>query len=182
VHAGATTRVPSDASRSSAGAAGWTGRHPLVDAQLADPDAKADHHQVVYSEGDAAGFVAEEARRQGPRPFARLTGLPLKVAERAALGRPISVANVERAIQVLCSEPDVRRCALEGCEAPVYRPNARFCSKAHADRSRQATKRRAERADPFASVPPCRECGALMLGTADVGSGLCSDCAKGEIP
>jgi hypothetical protein len=182
VHAGATTRVPSDASRSSAGAAGWTGRHPLVDAQLADPDAKADHHQVVYSEGDAAGFVAEEARRQGPRPFARLTGLPLKVAERAALGRPISVANVERAIQVLCSEPDVRRCALEGCEAPVYRPNARFCSKAHADRSRQATKRRAERADPFASVPPCRECGAHMLGTADVGSGLCSDCAKGEIP
>ncbi len=152
----------------------------VVDAQLADPDADAGH-QVVYSEGDAASYVAEMAGRLGPRPFARLTGLALKVAERAALGRPISAARVERALGALAQGGQVdRRCALDGCEEPVSRPNARYCSRAHADRAYRA-RRRAARPDPYADVPVCRGCGALMLGGANTGTGLCSDC-KGESP
>ena len=155
----------------------------LVDARLADPDAVAYDHQALYAGGDAAGFVAEEARRAGPRPFARLTGLALKVAERAALGQPISADNVERALAALCSEPGVRRCALEGCEAPVPRPNARFCSKAHADRAyraRRSDRRQRGVSDPYAAIPTCTACGVLMLGGADTGTGLCIDCNEGD--
>jgi hypothetical protein len=118
----------------------------LIDAQLADPNARAEDHQVVYSEGDPAGFVAERARRLGPRPFARLTKLPIRVAERAALGRPISTANVERALAMLASAvvDEGRRCALEGCDLLVSRPNARYCCPAHGDRAYRI--RRAARA------------------------------------
>ena len=158
----------------------------LVDAQLADPDAEVGDHQVVYSEGDTAGFVAEEARRMGPRPFARLTGLALKVAERAALGQPISPANVEKAIQALTNGSRAgRSCALDGCDAPVMRPNAHYCTKAHADRAyrqRRAASRRRRVPDPYAGLPSCSVCGALMAGAADTGTGVCSDCSKGEIP
>ncbi|MGH8995139.1 MAG: hypothetical protein ACRDYB_03750, partial [Acidimicrobiales bacterium] len=158
----------------------------LVDAQLADPDAEVGDHQVVYSEGDPAGFVAEEARRMGPRPFARLTGLPLKVAERAALGQPISAANVEKAVQALAKSSGVdRTCALDGCDTRVMRPNARYCSKAHADRAyrqRRAASRPGRAPDPYADLPSCRLCGALVLGAADTGTGLCCDCAQGGTP
>ncbi len=142
----------------------------LVDARLADADTRADDAQVLYDEGDAAGFVAETARHLGPRPFARLTGLALKVAERAALGQPISSRNVERAIEALGSPCPERRCALSGCERPVPRPNARYCSAAHADRAYR--QRKAHRAlPPGASV--CQNCGALRFG--DV-AGPCPAC------
>lgn len=141
----------------------------LVDARLADPDAAADDHQVLYGEDDAPGFVAEEARRLGPRPFARLTGLPLKVAERAALGRPISAANVERAMEALGSPCPERRCALPGCEQPVPRPNARYCTTTHADRAYRL--RKAQAPPPGASV--CGTCGAVRFG--DV-AGPCPAC------
>ncbi len=143
----------------------------LIDAQLADPNAMAEDHQVRYDEGDPAAFVAEQARHLGPRPFARLTGLPIRVAERAALGRPISKANVERALVALISDSSTKRpCALDGCEKQVSRPNARFCSKTHRDAAYR--ERRA-----LHGPPTCGSCGALMLGAADAGSGLCVDCA-----
>lgn len=153
----------------------------VVEAQLADPAAEAAGTQVVYSEGDAAGYVAEVAGRLGPRPFARLTGLPLKVAERAALGRPISAASVEKALGALGDDSHVeRRCAVDGCEEPVTRPNTRYCSGAHADRAyRSRRARRRTGPDPYADVPVCRGCGALMVGAADSGTGLCSDCQGG---
>ena len=154
----------------------------LIDARLADPEARAGDHQVVYSGGDPSAVVAERARQMGKRAFGRLTALPATVAERAARGQPISADNVERALAALCSEPGVRRCALEGCEAPVPRPNARFCSKAHADRAYRA--RRSDRSqrrvsDPYAAIPTCAACGVLMLGGADTGTGLCIDCSEG---
>ena len=143
----------------------------LIDAQLADPDARAEDHQVLYSEGDAGAFVAEAARRIGPRPFARLTGLPLRVAERAALGRPISAASVERAVAALTGpRSSKRRCALEGCEAPVSRPNARYCTRAHGDRAYRLRKAR-RAAPPGPSV--CATCGAVRVG--DV-AGPCPAC------
>lgn len=155
----------------------------LIDAQLADPSARAADHQVTYSEGDAAAFVTDEARRMGKRAFARLTGLPATVAERAALGLPISAANVERALQVLTRHRNDRLCALDGCEQPVLRPNAHYCSKAHADRAyrqRRRARPASKAADPFATVPTCASCGAYMRGAADAGTGLCVDCAEGR--
>lgn len=142
----------------------------LVDAQLADPDARADDVQVLYSPGDAAGFVAETARHLGPRRLARLTGLPLKVAERAALGQTISQRNVERAIEALGDPCPERPCALSGCERPVSRPNARYCTPAHADRAYRL--RKAHRDAP-AGATVCPACGALRYGDA---SGPCPAC------
>lgn len=149
----------------------------LIDAQLADPDARAEDHQVLYGAGDPEAFVAEQARRLGPRPFARLTGLPIRVAERAALGRPISATSVERAVAALTGpRTSQRRCALEGCEEPVSRPNARFCSKAHRDASYR--RRRATTRESADALPTCTSCGSYMLGAADTGSGICADCAE----
>lgn len=146
----------------------------LIDAQLADPNARPEDHQVVYSEGDPASFVAERARRLGPRPFARLTRVSLTVTKRLILGRPISAANVEKAILALTggTGADGRVCALDGCERRVTRPNARYCSKAHRDATYR--QRASERPD---AVPTCASCGAFMLGAADTGRGLCADCA-----
>lgn len=156
----------------------------LIDAQLADPEARPEDHLVVYTEGDAAGLVADEARRLGPRQLARLTGLSLKVAERAALGQPISPTNVERALHALIGRRDAgRRCALSGCEELVTRPNALYCTKVHADRAYRQ-RRRGQRAamapDPFSGVPTCAACGSYMRGAADTRTGLCADCAEGE--
>ena len=151
----------------------------VVDALLADPDGEATDYEVVYGEGAPGAYVAERAGQMGKRAFARRTGLPATVAGRAARGLPISAANVERALSALCSDPNVRRCALDGCEAPVARPNAKFCSKAHADRAYRA-RRRPSRPDPYASVLECRDCGCLMLGAADTGTGVCADCCEGE--
>lgn len=117
----------------------------LVDAQLADSNVRAQDVQVVYSPGDVAGFVTDAARRLGPRPFARLTGLSLKVAERAALGRRVSPKSLERALGALTTPTGdhARRCDLDGCDEPVPRPNARYCCRAHADRAYR--RRRAKR-------------------------------------
>ena len=71
----------------------------LIDARLANANAAVSEHQLVYDEGDPAAFVAEEARRLGPRPFARRTGLALTVAKRAVAGKPISPRNVEQALR-----------------------------------------------------------------------------------
>ncbi len=154
----------------------------LIDAQLVDPEARAEDHQVVYSAGDPAAFVAAHARRLGPRPFARLTGLPLKVAERVALGQPISDANVAQALHSLTEGRVAEgQCELVGCEQPVPRPNARYCSRAHADRAYRERRRRrstSQALDPYAGVPRCGACGSLMLGDADTGTGVCSDCAE----
>lgn len=157
----------------------------LIDARLADPGAVAVDHQALYSEGDATSFVTELAQSLGKRAFARRFGVPLKTAERLALGRRPSSRTVRRVISTLGHEATARPCALVGCEAPVARPNARFCSKTHADRayrSRRTTRRAAARSDPFAGVPVCTCCGALMVGAADTGTGLCADCAEGKSP
>ncbi len=156
----------------------------LIDAQLADPTARAEDHQVTYSEGAALTFVGEQAQRLGKRAFARLTGLPATVAERAAVGLPIAAGSVEQALLVLTGRRGTeRRCSLDGCGEPVPRPNARYCSKAHADRAYRERRRgrtALKARDPFAAIPTCGSCGALMLGAADTGTGLCVDCAEGR--
>ncbi len=113
----------------------------LVDARLADPEASAEEHQVLYTQGDAVGAVIELARSMGKRPFARRFGIPLKTAERLARGAKPSQATVARVLTRLAQETTGPSCALSGCDAPVPRPNARYCSKAHADRAYRAGRR-----------------------------------------
>jgi hypothetical protein len=73
----------------------------LIDAQLADPSARAIDHEVVYSEGDAAGFVREEVERLGPTGFQDRYGIPVDTTDKIAAGSRPSAASVRRALEVL---------------------------------------------------------------------------------
>ncbi len=142
--------------------------------------------RTIHREARRLSAVNRAASAEGPRGFARRTGLPLRVAERAALGKPISVRNVAKALEVLGShDPSDRRCALDGCEETVRRPNAQYCSKAHRDRAyRLRRKARANaphgarrtpkpKPDPFEGLPTCAYCDTVLLGLA-AERGTCS--------
>jgi hypothetical protein len=108
----------------------------LVDARLAGSTAPASEHQVVYDEGDPAGFVVDEVKRLGPAHFARRYGVPERTARGIANGRRPSKATVHRVLRALrLATDETRRCALDSCEEAVWRPNARYCTPAHADRA-----------------------------------------------
>jgi hypothetical protein len=144
----------------------------LIDAQLAEADADPDDFTVVYDEGDPGAYVAAEARQHGPCAFARRTGLAPKAAERAARGKPISPANAAKALAGLGRNPVTRQCALDGCEHPVLRPNATYCSKAHRDRAwRQRKRGEVVSSRP---EPACPHCDAVVVATSD---GVCPVCS-----
>jgi hypothetical protein len=132
----------------------------------------------VYEEAQGLALVQREARRLGKRAFARRSGLALSAAERAARGRPISRANVDRALAALVTNDVGCACAAAGCSNPVLRPNALYCSKAHRDRAYR--QRRADHIDSgpelHGGAPCCAVCGAIMLGAADRGDGICLTC------
>jgi hypothetical protein len=146
----------------------------LIDARLADPTASTKDHQIVTDDGDVAGFVAEMAEHLGPRPFERRTGVSRSAAQRAAANRTMSRQNQARAVRALQMTGDSVRCALEGCEQPVPRPNAHYCCRAHSDAAYR--QRRRQRKAPDVDGPTCTKCGALMFAGADGGQGLCVDC------
>ncbi|MDA8313065.1 MAG: hypothetical protein M0Z46_21105 [Actinomycetota bacterium] len=100
----------------------------LIDALLADPEARAEDHQVTYNPGDPGGFVRDLARRIGPRPVARATGLPLKTCERLALGSTSPDEPTIRTVLDAVASGAVAptRCAV--CGADVWRPGATYCS------------------------------------------------------
>jgi len=164
----------------------------LIDARLADHGAVAEDHQARYPGGDAAGYVGDLAASMGKHAFARRFSVPLKTAERLARGCRPSPRTLRRVLSALGREgPAPTHCALEGCDLPVVRPNARYCSKSHADRAYRARKagpnrrpssRRSPTSDPYADIPACGRCGALMAGAAHAGAGLCIDCTDGGVP
>lgn len=84
-----------------------------------------------YDEPDGARLraVQEAARQEGPRAFARRTGLPSSVAARAAAGAAISRASVERALAAPAAGP-MRTCEC-GCGGELRRLNQRWLSNAH---------------------------------------------------
>ncbi|MGH9291924.1 MAG: hypothetical protein ACRD0B_00200 [Acidimicrobiales bacterium] len=98
--------------------------------------------------GDAARrllFVQRRAQAMGTRAFARRTRLPLTIAKRAALGRPVSARNVAKVLRALrYADETTPRCP--ECDAPVVgrRKGATYCSRRCQDRG--AKRRRAERA------------------------------------
>jgi hypothetical protein len=108
----------------------------LIDARLAGSTAPASELQVVYNDGDAARFVADEAKRLGATVFARRYGVPERTARGITGGRTPSKTTVRRVLRSLrVVTEETRRCALDGCDAPVWRPNGRYCIPAHADRA-----------------------------------------------
>jgi hypothetical protein len=98
----------------------------------------------VHQEADRLGAMQEEAKRLGPCTLSRLTGLPLRVAERASAGKPISARNVSKALAALNRLDRSRqpRCVAQGCQEPVTRRGARY----HAPICRDQEKKRRKRA------------------------------------
>jgi hypothetical protein len=136
----------------------------------------------VYEEAKGLAAVQREARRLGKRAFARRSGLAPSAAERAVRGRPISPSNVDRALAALGTNDVGRTCAVTGCSNAVPRPNALYCSKAHRDRAYR--QRRTDHIDAApdlqSGAPCCAACGAIMLGAADRGDGICLTCDEGS--
>jgi hypothetical protein len=129
----------------------------IIDADIDGlPGDRARFRPVYDPAGDAdrrLAFVQKRAKALGKRAFARRTGLPLKVAERAALGQPIADRNVRRALKALrFVDASTPRCP--ECGRPVLgrRGGSIYCSERH--RGRAAKRRRVERlaTDPGARI------------------------------
>jgi hypothetical protein len=113
----------------------------LIDADINGLPGDLLARRPTYEDAERLAVVQTRGRALGKRGLARLTGLPLKVAERAALGQQISRRNVTRALQQLDVE-EARCCGLDGCEDLVIRANATYCSP----RCRETAKKRRQRA------------------------------------
>jgi hypothetical protein len=156
----------------------------VIDAVL-DGSGDLAVRRPVYDDGERLSLVQSLARSIGPRPFSRRTGLAPKVAERAALGRPISSRNVARALVALGVEPSTPTCGLDGCEEPVPRPNARYCTAAHRKVAVRVRAREAQlivahphEPDSLDHLPRCSGgCGTVLIGAA-ARRGTCSRCAE----
>ena len=148
----------------------------------------------IHQDANRLAAVQSAALEIGPRAFSRLTGLPLKVAERASLGKPISASNVTKALRALKQDPAGRHptCAVEGCTELIARPNQRYCSpackakayrlsvKQKAERIAKAPKRKGKPANPVPELKPVENlchCGTALFG-AGARRGTCSTCAK----
>jgi len=138
----------------------------LVDAQLADPTARAIDHEVVYSEGDASSFIRDEVKRLGPTGFFAHYGVPVDTADKVAAGRRPSPATIRRVLAALRTAETSRPCALDGCDVGVGRRNQLYCSKAHRDRGyRLGQKALRQVLAPFDELA-CPGCGTVLLGAA----------------
>ena len=112
----------------------------LIDADAAGLPGDLAVARPVYNDGERLEAVQRWARAIGPRPFARRTGLALKVAERAALGRPIAARSVRRALRALrVADGSTPRCPVD--DRPIFRSGARFCSPRCRNRAAKARQR-----------------------------------------
>jgi hypothetical protein len=117
---------------------------PMIDAQLDGLPGDVRERQVLYENAERILVLQHIAASLGPRRFARRSGLPLKVAERAALGKPLSRRNVTKGLRAFRMNGDEKPCALPGCTRTVSRPNALYCSPSHAKRAYRMRKRETE--------------------------------------
>jgi hypothetical protein len=120
----------------------------ILEAELVGPDDDTSGIRAVYDRGDPARFVHRYARQVGKRAFAaqmEAAGLamPLKTAERVALGRQLRASTVAGILGTLRAPiQGDRRCGLEGCETWVWRRGAQYCHPRH----REVAKKRRQRA------------------------------------
>lgn len=98
----------------------------LIDAMLADPEARAEDHQVVYDGGDPAGLVGELVQALGRRPFAAAFEVPLRTVHDLGRGAHPDEVTIERVLDGLATGVVAqRRCP--GCGEPTWR-QAGYCS------------------------------------------------------
>jgi hypothetical protein len=98
-------------------------------------------YRATYGDADRLRAVQVAVREIGPRAFARVTGLAVRVAERAALGKRISNANVTRALRTLPKLAEKVPCCPVDAR-PVLRADGIYCST----RCRETAKKRRQRA------------------------------------
>lgn len=120
----------------------------------------------LYDDGDPLAFVHAEAKRLKKRAFARRANLPPTTAERLARGLSVNTRTVEAAMRALLSEGLVESCAIDGCEKPVPRPNAVYCTPAHQDRAYRDRRSRRRTESTVPSAPTCSTCGLVLVGEA----------------
>lgn len=150
----------------------------VIDADL-DGASDPEDERPVYDRGQRLAGIQNLAAAWGPSEFRRRTGLALSVAHRAAAGRRISDRNIEKALRNLRISAVSRRCALDGCDEAVTRPNADYCCIAHKDRAYRKRKRHRSTEPTPASEPVdptavyCRYCDTELMGRATA-RGTCS--------
>jgi hypothetical protein len=105
----------------------------VIDADLDGVEGDLANRRPDYEEARCTEALSALAREVGPRSFARRTGLPIKDAERAALGHRLSEANCAKALRALHTASG-RSCPIDGLQVPE-RPNAVYCSPACKDRA-----------------------------------------------
>jgi single-strand DNA-binding protein len=139
----------------------------VIDAELDGIPGTLSSRRTVYDEADQLAAVHRWAATLGSRSFARLTGLPITVARRAATGRPISPTNLAKAIAALGLADTATACAADGCHNPVVRAGARYCSPRCQDRQKKRRRRRPPDHNPSPSspAPRDRESGRGAVGT-----------------
>lgn len=125
----------------------------IIDAASAGLPGNVTEERPEYDPGEVwdrrREVVAKYAVTLGPRRFARQADVPLKTAERAALGRRIAKPTVMRALRNLrVADLETRRCGLEGCDHPLFRSNARYCCEAHGTKAYRRRKAAASEVTP----------------------------------
>jgi hypothetical protein len=132
----------------------------VIDADLDDLPGDLASRRLIYGDAERAAAVSAHAQALGPRRFARQTGLPLKVAERAALGKAISARNVAKALNALRHLPEPGdRCPVDG-RIVVRNDGAIYCTNECQDQAYRL-RRQAREQEPSTQasgmVPAKRE-------------------------
>jgi hypothetical protein len=121
----------------------------VLDADIDGLPGDLRDRRPVYDEAKRADVAIAWAKALGPRRFARRAGISVSASGRAALRGRISKANVHKALRALRVDDGApRRCAAEGCELPVFRVGARYCSvrcRRREEKRRQREKASAEK-------------------------------------
>jgi hypothetical protein len=101
-----------------------------------------DSYRPVYDDADRLGMIYRYAREVGPQRFARLTGIALRVCERAAAGQPISPRNVAKALPAMERSEVSRKCACCDEEFVPRRSDQRFLDRRHRERAKKRRQRK----------------------------------------
>jgi hypothetical protein len=100
---------------------------------------------VLYSEGDAIGFVGDDRAHFGPAEFARRYQVPPRTAGGIAAGRrpgPVSIRQVLHVVDT-GDQLEQRSCSING--RSVSKPNAIHCWANWRETAKKARQRKRSR-------------------------------------
>jgi hypothetical protein len=151
----------------------------VIDAELDGLD-NVDGQRLVFDSADLTAHLKSELLELGPAAFSRRFDIASGTAQGILGGRAPSRRTLDRYARALeASDCQARTCALADCDVEVIRPNARYCSKAHADRAYRRRKLNRDTGPemPVDEVVCAGGCGAVLLGAAR-SRGTCSECLE----